>query len=273
MNPHHELNASFAGSSPLKGSLAFISQSGALCTAVLDWSLSEEIGFSSFVSIGSMADVGWDDLIDYFGSDERTKAILMYIESVTRPKEFLSAAREVAFAKPIIVIKPGRTKEAARAAASHTGSLVGSDAVFDALCERANILRVSTIGELFDMAEVLERHPLPKGPHLAIVTNAGGPGVLATDAVVECGAKMAELSAETIGRLNVFLPPAWSHGNPIDILGDADPARYKKAVETVLGDESVDGLLVILTPQEMTDPTGTAEDLQTSLQNQNDHLM
>jgi len=262
MNPHVGFNGSFSSSLPLAGSLAFISQSGAMCTAVLDWSLSQEIGFSSFVSIGSMADVGWADLIEYFGSDPKTKAILMYMETIKEPKRFLEVAQKVAPQKPLIVIKPGRTKEAAKAAASHTGALVGSDAVFDAVCEKAGILRVDTMNELFDMAEVLERQPYPSGPHLAMVTNAGGPGVLATDAAVRCGAHMAELSSETVGRLNTFLPEAWSHSNPVDILGDADPKRYEEAVSEVIKDPNVDALLVILTPQEMTDPLQSAQNLE-----------
>jgi len=262
MNPHTGFNGSFSSSLPLPGSLAFISQSGAMCTAVLDWSLSEEIGFSSFASIGSMADVGWADLIEYFGSDPTTKAILMYMETIKEPERFLKVARSIAPQKPLIVIKPGRTQEAARAAASHTGALVGSDAVFDAVCERAGILRVETMNELFDMAEVLTRQPYPQGPRFAIVTNAGGPGVLATDAVVRCGATMATLSSKTIGRLNSFLPKAWSNGNPVDILGDADPKRYEESINEVIEDDSVDGLLVILTPQEMTNPLQCAQSLE-----------
>jgi len=257
--PHSGLNASFAMSSAYEGSVAFISQSGAICTATLDWSLRKKIGFSAFVSIGSMADVEWADLIEYFGEDPKTKAILMYVETLGESDRFIEAAKKVACRKPIIVIKPGKSKEAAAAALSHTGALVGSDKIFDAVCDKTGILRVSSLMELFDMAEVLERQPYPKGPNLAIVTNAGGPGILATDAVIDCGASMATLSDCTVGRLNELLPGAWSHGNPIDILGDAPPDRYAQAVGEVLRDERVDGLLVILTPQEMTDPTATAE--------------
>lgn len=262
MNPGYGLNASFARGMAQKGSLAFISQSGAMCAAVLDWSLSNGIGFSSFVSIGSMADVGWPDLIEYFGEDPATKGILMYMETVGDPRAFLSTASRVALDKPIIVIKPGRTPEAAKAASSHTGALVGSDAVFDAACERAGVLRVDTVSQLFAIAEVLSCQPKPSGPRLAIVTNAGGPAVLATDAVIQHGAEMAKLSDKTVEHLSTFLPVAWSHSNPVDILGDADPERYEKAVETVLKDTQVDGTLVVLTPQDMTDPTGTAERLK-----------
>jgi acetyltransferase len=262
MNPSYGLNASFGKGMPHVGSIAFISQSGAMCAAVLDRSLSDGIGFSAFVSIGSMADVGWSDLIEYFGQDPKTRGILMYMETVGNPRGFLTAARSVAEYKPIIVIKPGRTAEAAKAAASHTGALVGSDSVFDAACERSGVVRVDTVSELFDIAEVLSFQPNPSGPRLAIVTNAGGPAVLATDAVMRHGAQMAKLNQTTLDHLSSFLPPAWSHSNPVDILGDADPQRYEKAVETVVEDNEVDGVLVILTPQDMTDPTKTAEELQ-----------
>ena len=261
MNPHHGLNASFGSGMAHKGPLAFISQSGAMCTAVLDWSLSDGIGFSSFVSIGSMADVGWADLIDYFGDDPATTGILMYMETIGEPRAFLSVASRVTHDKPIIVIRPGRTPEAAKAAASHTGALVGSDAVFDAACERAGVLRVNTVSELFDLAEALSGRKKLSGPRMAVVTNAGGPAVLATDAVVENGAQMAKLSEKTIEALTSFLPAAWSHSNPVDILGDADPNRYAKAVEIVAKDAQVDGVLAILTPQAMTDPTKTSEKL------------
>ena len=214
-----------------------------------------QVGFSAFVSIGSMLDVDWGDLIYHLGDDPHTRSILLYMESVGDARSFLSAAREVALTKPIIVIKVGRTEAAAKAAASHTGALTGSDEVLDAAFRRVGVLRVDTIAELFDMAEVLAKQPRPAGPRLAIVTNAGGPGVLATDALIECGGKLAELSGKTFDPLNKLLPPHWSHGNPIDILGDASPETYAKAVEIVARDENNDGLLVILAPQAMTDPT------------------
>jgi acetyltransferase len=259
MNPISGLNATFAKGMALPGNLAFISQSGAMCTAVLDWSFKEKIGFSAFVSIGSMADVSWGDLIHYFGNDPNTKSILMYMESVGDPRTFLTAAREVALDKPIIVIKGGRTPDAARAAASHTGALAGSDEVFDAALLRAGVMRVDTISELFDMASVLARQPLPKGPNLAIITNAGGPSVLATDATVFNGAKIAELQEETIAELDKHLPSAWSHGNPVDILGDALADRYGTTIKIIANDKNVDGILVVLSPQDVTDPIGTAE--------------
>ncbi|PMB42497.1 acetyl CoA synthetase subunit alpha [Fischerella thermalis CCMEE 5330] len=258
MNPHTGLNATFAHGMALPGKVGFISQSGALCTAILDWSFRENVGFSAFISIGSMLDVGWGDLIYYLGDDPHTESIVIYMESIGDARSFLSAAREVALTKPIIVIKAGRTEAAALAAASHTGALAGSDAVFDAAFRRCGVLRVKSISELFDMAEVLAKQPRPKGPRLTIVTNAGGPGVLATDALITDGGELAELSPETYAALNELLPPQWSHNNPIDILGDADPMRYAKALEIVAKDPNSDGLLVILTPQAMTDPTQSA---------------
>jgi acetyltransferase len=264
MNPSVGLNATFAASMALEGQLAFISQSGALCTAVLDWSLKEHVGFSAFVSIGSMADIQWADLIDYFANDPKTHSILIYMETVGDARTFLSAARSATFSKPIILIKPGRTEAAAKAAASHTGSLAGADDVFDAAIRRGGVLRVNEIDDLFNMADVLGKQPVPKGPRLAIVTNAGGPAVLATDATMIYGAEMAELQAATMEKLNTFLPDAWSHNNPVDILGDAGADRYAKAVEEVSKDSQVDGILIILTPQDMTDSTATAEALKTA---------
>ncbi|MDM9581568.1 bifunctional acetate--CoA ligase family protein/GNAT family N-acetyltransferase [Nostoc sp. GT001] len=264
MNPHTGLNATFANSMSmaLPGKVGFISQSGALCTAILDWSFHENVGFSAFISIGSMLDVGWGDLIDYLSDDPHTESIVIYMESIGNARSFLSAAREVALTKPIIVIKAGRTAAAAKAAASHTGALTGSDAVFDAAFRRSGVLRVKSIADLFDMAEVLAKQPRPKGPRLTIITNAGGPGVLAADALITDGGELAELSKETYEALNQLLPPQWSHNNPIDLLGDADPIRYAKALEIIAKDPNSDGFLTILTPQAMTDPTQTAYQLK-----------
>jgi acetyltransferase len=209
-----------------------------------------------------MLDVDWGDLIYYLGDDPHTDSIVIYMETIGDARSFLSAAREVALSKPIIVIKPGRTEGAARAAASHTGSLTGSDEVLDAAFRRAGVLRVDSISEIFSMAEVLGRQPRPKGPRLTILTNAGGPGVLATDTLLTKGGELAEISAETMEKLNQFLPASWSHNNPIDIIGDADPQRYAKSLEVAAQDPNSDGLLVILTPQAMTDPTATAEALK-----------
>ncbi len=259
MNPLTGLNATFAKGMAAPGRVAFISQSGALCTAVLDWSFREKVGFSAFVSTGSMLDVSWGDLIDYLGNDPRTQSILIYMESIGDARGFLSAAREVALNKPIIVIKPGRSDAAAKAAASHTGSLTGSDEVLDAAFRRVGVLRVNNISDLFYMAEVLSRQPRPKGNRLSIITNAGGPGVLATDALIGSGGALTTISEPTIQQLNQFLPAAWSHNNPIDVLGDAGADRYAKTLEIAAKDPNSDGLLVILTPQDMTESTQTAE--------------
>jgi acetyltransferase len=262
MNPLTGLNATFAGAMARPGNIGFISQSGALCTAVLDWSLRANVGFSAFVSVGSMLDIGWGDLIDHLGDDPRTQSIIIYMESIGDARAFLSAAREVALTKPIIVIKAGRTEAAAKAAASHTGSLTGSDEVLDAAFRRCGVLRVERIAELFSMAEVLALQPRPRGPRLSIVTNAGGPGVLATDALITGGGVLATPAPETLAALDRILPAQWSHGNPVDVLGDAGPDRYAEALEVAAGDPNTDGLLVILTPQAMTDPTQTAERLK-----------
>lgn len=262
MVPRTGLNATFASTIARPGSVGFLSQSGALCTAILDWSLRENVGFSNFVSIGSMLDVNWGDLIYYLGDDPNTKSIVIYMETIGDARAFLSAAREVALTKPIIVIKVGRTEAAAKAAASHTGSLTGSDEVLNAAFRRVGVLRVETIAELFDMAEVLAKQPRPQGPRLTIVTNAGGPGVLATDMLISSGGELAEVQEDALKNLNSFLPSAWSHSNPIDVLGDAGPDRYAKAVQIAAEDKGSDGLLVILTPQAMTDPIATAEQLK-----------
>ena len=262
MVPSARLNASFAPAMARTGSVGFISQSGALGAAILDWSLKENVGFSAFLSLGSMLDVNWGDLIQHLGDDPNTKSIVIYMESIGNARAFLSAAREVALTKPIIIIKPGRTAAAAKAAASHTGSLTGSDEVLQAAFQRVGVLRVEAMSELFDMAEVLAKQPHPLGPRLAIVTNAGGPGVLATDMLISSGAQLADLAPETMAAYNKILPPFWSHNNPVDIIGDAKPELYAKALEVAAKDPNTDGILVILTPQSVTDPTGTAECLK-----------
>jgi acetyltransferase len=262
MNPHAGFNATFAQDIARPGNVAFLSQSGALLTAILDWSFEEQVGFSAIVSTGSMLDVGWGDLIDYFGDDPATGSILVYMESVGDARSFLSAAREVALRKPIIVIKAGRTPAASKAASSHTGALTGSDEVFDAALRRCGVLRVSSVSDLFYMAEVLSKQPRPRGPKLMILTNAGGPGVLATDRLLSVGGELAPISDSTMASLNALLPAHWSHGNPIDILGDAGPERYSKALEIAAKDPNSDGLLVILAPQGMTDPAHVAESLK-----------
>jgi acetyltransferase len=261
MNPLIGLNATFAQTIALKGNVAFLSQSGALLTAILDWSLREKVGFSAFVSTGSMLEVGWGDLIDYFGYDSETKSILIYMESIGDARSFMSAAREVAMTKPIIVIKAGRTEAASKAATSHTGAMTGSDEVFDAALRRCGVLRVQSISDIFYMAEVLSRQPRPKGPRLTILTNAGGPAVLATDTLIAEGGELAPLSNESRQALDSFLPAHWSHGNPIDVLGDAGPDRYGRALEIAINDPGTDGLLAILAPQGMTDPASVAKRL------------
>ncbi len=262
MNPGVGLNATFAKDLPRTGSVAFLSQSGALLTSILDWSQREQVGYSAIVSTGSMLDVGWGDLIYHFADDPRTKSILLYMESVGDARSFLSAAREVALSKPIIVIKAGRSEAGTRAAASHTGTLTGSDEVLEAAFRRSGVLRVQSIADLFYMAEVLGKQPRPLGPRLTILTNAGGPGVLAADSLVANHGELAPLSEHSLQALNEFLPEHWSHNNPIDVLGDADSERYGKALEIASKDPNSDGLLTILCPQGMTDPSDVATRLK-----------
>ncbi len=257
--PGLNLNVSFAGALPQKGHVAFISQSGALCTSVLDWALEGKIGFSNFVSIGNTLDVDFGDLIDYFGEDEQTKSIILYVESITDARKFMTAARAFARTKPIVAYKAGRFPESAEVAASHTGAMAAEDAVYDAAFQRAGLARVFDYGEIFDCAELIGRHKIPRGSRLGIVTNAGGPGVMATDALIAANGALAELSDESIARLNENLPPFWSHGNPVDVLGDARSKRIAKAAQIVIDDSNVDAALVILTPQAMTNPTATAK--------------
>jgi len=259
MNPTIGLNATFAKSMPQKGSVAFLSQSGALLTSILDWSKREQVGFSAIVSTGSMLDVGWGDLIYHFGDDPHTKSILLYMESVGAARSFLSAAREIALSKPIIVIKAGRSEAASRAAASHTGALTGSDDVLEAAFRRCGVLRVQSLADLFYMAEALSKQPRPRGPRLTIVTNAGGPGVLATDSLIATGGELTVLSSESLQQLDGFLSPHWSHSNPVDVLADADAERFVKAVDIASKDPASDGLLAIIAPQGLADPTQVAE--------------
>ncbi len=256
--PGLSMNASFSSTMPKKGHVAFISQSGALCTSVLDWANEANIGFSYFVSIGNSMDVNFGDLIDYFGQDPSTKSIILYVESITNARAFMSAARGFARKKPIIVYKSGRFPESAKAAASHTGAMASEDDVYDAVFRRAGLARVYDIGNIFDFTDLIGRRRAPRGSGLAIITNAGGPGVMATDALISVDGKLVELSDSTMKSLNDYLPPYWSHGNPVDVLGDAPPERFAKATEIVLTDENVDAVLVILTPQAMTAPTETA---------------
>ena len=256
--PGLNMNVSFADGMPKKGHVAFISQSGALCTSVLDWAYESNIGFSYFVSIGNSMDVNFGDLIDYFGQDPNTKSIVLYVESLSYARTFMSAARAFSREKPIIVYKSGRFPESAAAAASHTGAMASEDSIYDAVFRRAGLARVFEFGNIFDFTDLVGRRRVPKGNRLAIVTNAGGPGVMATDSLISMGGKLVKLSEETMQKLNDYLPPFWSHGNPIDVLGDATPERFAKATEIVLEDKNVDAVLVLLTPQAMTAPTETA---------------
>jgi len=261
ISPARNLNASFAAHMPLPGRIAFISQSGAICSAMLDISLKENMGFRYFVSIGSMMDVDFGDLVDYLGNDPKVESILLYIESLTRFRKFMSAAREVSRVKPIVVIKSGRSAVGARAAASHTGAMAGEDVVYDAAFRRAGIARVKTLQEFFDCSELLAKQPSVKGRRLVIVTNAGGPGVMAADSIAEEGLELSTLSQDTLGKLNSILPSHWSRGNPIDILGDATAERYREVANCCFESRETDGMLVIINPQAMTDPSRVAETL------------
>ena len=247
------LNASFAASCPQPGKLAFISQSGAICAAILDISIQEGIGFHTFVSIGSMLDVDFGDLVNYLGNDPDVSSIVLYIESLTNIRKFMSAARAVSRVKPIVVLKSGRSRAGARAASSHTGAMAGEDSVYDAAFKRAGIVRVDTIEELFDCAELMAKQPIPTGPGLAVMTNGGGPGVMAADALAAHGLEPVALSPATLDRLNRVLPPFWSRANPVDILGDAPPRRWKEAMEICLSAPEIHALVIIFVPQGLSD--------------------
>ena len=257
--PHLKLNASLASATPKPGRVAFVSQSGTLCSSALDWALQEDIGFSHFVSIGNMLGVSVADLIDYFAADSSTDSIILYVESITQARHFMSAARAVTKEKPIVVYKAGRFTQSADAVVSHTGAMSGIDAVYEAAFERAGVVRVFEIDDMFDCAQLLARVKPPTGPRLAIVTNAGGPGVVATDSLLDRKGELAKLSSRTIEQLNEFLPRHWSRANPIDILGTARPEQLARTVEIVLNDSEVDAVLVVLTPQANTDPTASAD--------------
>jgi acetyltransferase len=262
-----KLNASFANQMPLPGKMAFISQSGAICTAILDLSIKENIGFSYFVSLGDMLDVDFGDMIDYLGGERDVSSIVMYVESLSRFRKFMSAARAVSRVKPIIALKAGRTQAGALAAASHTGALAGEDSVYDAAFQRAGILRVKTFEELFDCAELLAKQRRPQGPGLAIITNAGGPGVMAADTLSDYGYDPVMLNDETIKRLDAILPPYWSKRNPIDMLGDSTPESYRNVVEILLDAKEVNGILIISAPQALTDTAAVAASLVDLIKN------
>lgn len=261
MVPGFKLNASFAASMPNVGNLAFVSQSGGVCAAILDVSFKEGLGFSHFVSVGSMLDVDFGDILDYLGRDPAAKSILLYIEQLSNIRRFMSAARAVSRIKPIIVLKAGSSPAGAQAAASHTGALAGEDAVYDTAFKRAGVIRVRSIEELFDCAELMAKQPRPAGRRMAVITNGGGPGVMAIDAMARYGLEPATLSAATIGALNGVLPPYWSHHNPVDILGDADAERYAQAVTILNKEEGLHGLMIILAPQALINPLHVAQGL------------
>lgn len=259
MSPHRQFNASMFSRPAKAGSIAFISQSGALCEAILGWGEHQQLGFSHFISIGAMADIHWGDLLLYLGDDPHTKAILLYMESIGHVRSFLSAAREVALNKPIIVIKAGRTDMGAQVAATHTGSITGTDALYDAAFRRTGVLRVETIAELFYMASIVSRQPTPKGNRLAILTNAGGPAVLATDTLMAGKGQLAPLADRTIAQLQTLANPEPLHlSNPVD-LGAVSPDTWGKALQALLQDPDTDGVLAIVTPQFQLDPTAVAE--------------
>ena len=259
IRPNNSLNASFLKVNPQPGKIALISQSGALGSAILDWAINARIGFSMFASLGSMIDVDFGDLIDFLGDDPGTRSIMIYMESVGNAKKFVSAARGFARNKPIIIVKPGRFAESARAVLSHTGAMASDDHVYEAAFKRAGVVRVKEIEDLFNAAEVLDSKNLPKGPRLAIITNAGGPGVMATDALIEMGGSLAKLPEKSIKALDEVLPGYWSRGNPIDLLGDADTERYIQAINICLESPEVDCLLIIYTPQGAAKPVDLAE--------------
>jgi acetyltransferase len=258
IRPNIDLNASFLNARPQRGKIAFISQSGALGSAILDWAVNAQIGFSMFASLGSMIDVDFGDLIDFLGDDPDTRSIMIYMEGVGNAKKFMSAARGFARTKPIIIVKPGRYAESAKAALSHTGAMASDDEVYDAAFKRVGVVRVKEVGDLFNSATVLDSRNLPRGRRLGIVTNAGGPGVMATDELVELGGQLAKLSDESMRQLNSTLPPYWSRGNPIDVLGDAGIDRYVNALNVCLNDPEVDGILVAYTPQGAARPADLA---------------
>jgi acetyltransferase len=259
IRPPVRLNATFSRNNAAPGSLALVSQSGGLCTAILDWAQARGIGFSVMVSLGAVADIDFGDMLDYLALDPHTESILVYVEGISDARRFMSGLRIAARMKPVVVVKAGRHAEGSRAAMSHTGALVGADDVFDAALARAGAVRAMTIEQLFAAAQLLATRRRVHGTRLAIIANGGGPGVMATDRAIDLGLAVPELDPETVARLDLELPEQWSHGNPVDILGDATPGRYRAAVDACLADKAVDGLLVMLTPQAMTQPLDAAQ--------------
>ena len=257
--PKIGLSASFAPGMPRAGNIAMMSQSGALATAVLDWAFAQGMGFSKFVSFGNAMDVGVIDLLKAWGEDEDTKVILAYLEGIKNGQEFMKVAQEVARKKPLIVVKSGTTAAGARAVSSHTGSLAGAEQAYDAAFHQSGVLRALSVDQLYDFARAFSALPMPKGRNIVLITNAGGPGIMATDAAEKLGMKMATLNKETVDTLRTKLPAACNFYNPVDVLGDAPPERYEFAAETLLGDANVEGIVFLVTPQTVTDITGTAQ--------------
>jgi len=255
MRPSIGLNASFSRNAPPPGGIALVSQSGAICTALVDWAAAASVGFSSVVSLGAAADVDFGDVLDYLLFDPQTHSVLLYVEGVSEGRRFVSALRALARAKPVIVLKVGRHSEASRAARSHTGALVGDDAVFDAVLARGGVVRVEGYRHLFAAARALVTHRKPAGPRLAIVTNGGGPGVLAADAAAQARIPLADLSATTLAALDAALPRHWSHGNPVDVIGDADGERFAAAAAAVAADPKVDGIVTVFCRRGSPPPT------------------
>jgi acetyltransferase len=259
LRPELGLNASFADGGAIKGSIGLISQSGALCSAILDWARPNNVGFSSVVSLGTSVDIDFGEVLEYMVSDSRTESIFLYVEGIKDARRFVSALRAAARVKPVLLIKVGRHPAGSQAALLHSGAMVGEDAVFDAALRRAGVIRLYTLGQLFAAANALFSHFRPRGNRLAVITNGGGSGVMAADRAADLRIPLAQLSDGTVAKLNEILPANWSHCNPVDIIGDADPERYAKTLEIVLADENVEGVLTILTPQAMTRPTEVAQ--------------
>ncbi|MDO8341022.1 MAG: acetate--CoA ligase family protein, partial [Candidatus Woesebacteria bacterium] len=258
IRPSAGINLTFAHNNAVPGTLGLISQSGALCTAILDWALPNNVGFSTVVSLGAESDVDFGEVLDYMVADPRTENIFLYIEGIKNSRRFMSALRAAARCKPVLLIKVGKHPAGEKAARSHTGALVGADDVFDAALRRAGVVRLANVGQMYAAASALFSHFRPRGKRLAIVTNGGGPGVMAADHAADIGIPLAQLAPATLTRLNELLPANWSKANPLDILGDADPTRYGLALQACIDDDNVDGVLAILTPQAMTDPTQAA---------------
>jgi len=258
ISTYSALNASFGDAMPNTGPISFVSQSGALCTSVINYSFEEHLGFSNFVSIGNKSDVDDADLLEYFSVDERTKCVMFYIESLKDARKFYETSRLIVREKPVVAFKSGYTEEGAKATSSHTGSIAGSDVAYDAAFKQSGVFRAKTLSQLFDSSRALAYQPVPKGENIAILTNAGGPGVLASDTAYSLGMSLAELSEDTIEKLNKVCPPTWSHRNPVDIIGDATSRRYEESLNILMEAKEVDGVILLLSPTARADPMNIA---------------